>query len=240
MSKNILITNDDGINADGLLRLAKAAQKYGDIWIIAPDSERSAASHSLTIRHSIDVYPVDHPIAGISAFSCSGTPADCVRLGSISIMPKRPDIVLSGINFGYNSATDLQYSATAGAAFEAAFQGIPAIALSECANGCHETTDAFLDELLERYIDIELSYGHILNINFPGCSISDCKGILDNRTVSRGMFYRDNYKLVENLENGGMRYKIDGIYNEDCEPGTDFEAIVNGYVSVGTVSNIGV
>ncbi len=78
----ILVTNDDGIYAGGLIRLAEAALKFGEVWVVAPDSERSAASHSVTLRHPLDVYPItDFPVKGVKAFSCSGMPVDCVRVG---------------------------------------------------------------------------------------------------------------------------------------------------------------
>ena len=110
--KKILITNDDGIRADGIIRLARAAMKYGEVWVVAPEDQRSAASHSISLRDPVDVYPHDFPVAGVRAFSCSGTPADCVRVGCLSVMPEKPDAVLSGINFGYNAASDIQLSAS--------------------------------------------------------------------------------------------------------------------------------
>ena len=81
--------------------------------------------------------------------------------------------------------------------------------------------------------------GHIYNVNFPQCRLSECKGILWDRPVSEGMFFRDRYNIVEELEDGGTRYMVEGQYNEDAEPDTDFRAIVDGYVSVGIVNNIG-
>nr|MCR5730858.1 5'/3'-nucleotidase SurE [Ruminococcus sp.] len=131
--RSILITNDDGILADGIIRLAKAAKEFGEVWVVAPDGQRSAAAHSISLHSPVDVYPHDFPIDGVHAYSCSGSPGDCVRVGALSIMPHKPDIVLSGINFGFNVATDIQYSGTAGAAFEAAFQGIHAVSFSEAA-----------------------------------------------------------------------------------------------------------
>ena len=141
--KKILITNDDGINADGLIRLVKAAREFGEVWVVAPESQRSAASHSITLHKPIDVYPCElkleddcgkvhsdsvqtvkgntdtkdsmalagddgHRSCNVHAFSCSGTPADCVRVGSLNIMPERPDVVLSGINYGYNACSDIR------------------------------------------------------------------------------------------------------------------------------------
>ena len=199
--RRILITNDDGITADGLIRLAAAAQKYGEVWVVAPDAQRSAASHSITLHSHIDVYPHDFPVAGVHAFSCSGTPGDCVRVGSLNVMPQKPDAVLSGINYGYNVASDIQYSATAGGAFEAAFQGYTAISLSEQACPCHEVTDAFLDQILTELIDRRPDTGQIWNVNFPGCPLAECKGILRDRRVSRGMFYRDPYNVTAKLPN---------------------------------------
>lgn len=254
--RKILITNDDGINADGLIRLVNVALEFGEVWIVAPESQRSAASHSITLHKHIDVYPYDfesvvtkdHSLDWLKkalsdgvlhAFSCSGTPADCVRVGSLNIMPDKPDVVLSGINYGYNACSDIQYSATAGAAFEGTFQGYLSIALSEGADPCHEVTDAYLKEVLSILIEKGHVKGQIYNVNFPQCKLSECKGILWNRPVSEGMFFRDRYNKVEDLENGGIRLMVEGVYNEDAETDTDFRAIVDGYVSVGIVNNIG-
>ena len=213
----ILITNDDGIEADGIIRLAHAAKNFGEVWVVAPESQRSAASHSITLHNEIDVYHCeDFPVEGVHAFSCSGTPGDCVRVGGLSVMPERPDVVLSGINFGLNVASDIQYSATAGAAFEAAFQGYHAIALSE---GCnfHDVTDKYIREILKKLLAEPLKPGHIHNVNFPDCQLADCQGILYDRTVSRGMFYKDHYNVVEELEDGGVRYMVEGVYTPEAE-----------------------
>ncbi len=237
--RRILITNDDGIDAEGLIRLVKAAKRFGEIWVVAPLHQRSAASHSITLRQPVDIYPHDFPVPGVKAYSCSGTPADCVRVGSLGVMSDKPDVLLSGINFGYNVATDLQYSATAGAAFEASFQGYGAIALSEHLNGCHEVTDAYLDQILEEYIDVRPGFGRIINVNFPGCALSECGGILRDRWTSHDSFFHDGYAVVEELEDGGRRYMVDGIHNDKAEEGSDFRAVVDNYVSVGIVNNVG-
>ena len=142
--KKILITNDDGIQSDGLIRLATMATELGEVWVVAPDGQRSAMSHSITLRDSFDAWEVEFPVAGVHAYACSGTPADCVRIGVLNIVPGKPDHVFSGINYGYNMASDLQYSATVGAAFEAAFQKIHTIAFSEGSSEVHEVTDRYL------------------------------------------------------------------------------------------------
>ena len=235
--RKILVTNDDGIEAGGLVRLVREAMKFGEVWVVAPDGERSAVSHSITLRKPIDVYPYDFGVEGVHAFSCSGTPADCVRVGSIRVMPYKPDIVLSGINNGYNTASDLQYSATVGAALEAAFQGYPAIALSEGYGG-YEVTDQYLPDILAEWIDAKWLEGKVLNVNFPNCTIDRFQGILRDRRVSKSMLYKDGYALLETLSHGGMRYTVDGQYREIAEDGTDLRAVLDGYISIGWVENI--
>ena len=237
--RKILITNDDGIEAKGLIRLAEVAKEFGEVWVIAPAHQRSAASQSITLREPVEIKEHDFPVEGVKAFACSGTPADCVRVGSLSVMPYKPDVVLSGINYGYNVATDIQYSATCGAAFEAAFQGYIAIALSEHMNGCHEVTDAYLKDILSEYIDVRLGYGQILNVNFPGCKLSEFNGILKDRKTSHDSLFHDHYNVIEKLPDGGVRYMIEGVHNEQAEEDTDFKAVVGNYISIGVVNNVG-
>lgn len=159
--KKILITNDDGIDSDGIVRLARAAKDFGEVWVVAPDGQRSAMSHSITLRHSVEVWECDFPVPGVHAYACDGKPADCVRIGTLNIVPGKPDHVFSGINYGYNLATDLQYSATAGAAFEAAFQRIHTIAFSEDASEIHEVTDKYLKEIIADLLDRTLEINQI-------------------------------------------------------------------------------
>ena len=234
----ILITNDDGIEADGLLRLCRCAAGLGEVWIVAPALERSAASHSITLRTHIDIYPYDYPIEGVKAFSCSGTPGDCIRVGIPNVMDEKPDLILSGINRGYNVASDIQYSATCGAAFEAEFLGYRAIALSEGMNGTHEVTDAMLSEIMSEVVEYEPRDRQIINVNFPDCPLSEYKGILRDRTVSHGSIFHDVYHPVENLKDGGIRYTVEGTPGRPGEPGSDLDAVMSGYISIGYAHNI--
>ena len=236
--RRILITNDDGIQSRGLERLVRIASAYGQIWVVAPDGQRSAASHSITLHSAIDVYPYDYPVQGVRAFTCSGTPADCARIGILHLMPARPDILLSGINFGYNMASDIQYSGTVGAAFEAEHEGVPAIAFSEGTGEDHSLTDQRLPEILSALIDRKLPAGQIYNVNFPQCSPAECKGILENRSVSRGAIFRDRYREEEKLPGGGIRLRVNATYNEEAEEGTDFRALIDQYISIGVIRNI--
>ena len=239
MGKRILITNDDGIGSEGLVRLAETAKDFGEVWVVAPDRECSAASHCITIRHPVEVHPYDFSVSDVRAFSCNGTPGDCVRVGSLNVMPEKPDVVLSGINFGYNVASDIQYSATVGAAFEAEFQGYPAIALSEEACDVHEVTDRYLKEILAELIEEAYIPGQIINVNFPGCALNECKGILKDRSVSRAAYYTDHYNETRRFPDGGAELMIEGVHIPVSDHGTDYEAVLGKYVSIGRVRNIG-
>ena len=235
--RKILITNDDGINADGIIRLAQAATEFGEVWVVAPDSQRSAMSHSITLRHSVNAWKVDFPVPGVHAYACSGTPGDCVRIGSLNIVPEKPDHVFSGINYGFNAASDIQYSATAGAAFEAAFQGIHTIAFSEDACEIHEVTERYLKEIIAELLNKPLGVNQIWNVNFPGCQLAECNGILRDRKVSTDAFYVDRY-IEATVSEDKVSYMVEGIRNYSALEGTDLKAIFDNYISIGIATNI--
>lgn len=235
--KKILITNDDGINSDGIVRLARAAAKHGEVWVIAPKTQCSAMSRRVTLFDTIDVHKVDFPVEGVHAYAATGTPTDCIRFGILNIVKEKPDVVLSGINFGYNCGRDMQYSATVAAALEGASEEIHSIALSEGADGVHEVTDKYLDEMLEKLLNAPLEKGKIWNINFPECPLSEFKGVLENRFVSFNGFYIDHF-MEENLEDGGVRLTVKGIYTTESEEGSDLKACVDHCISIGTVGAI--
>lgn len=242
--RRILITNDDGIESPGLIRLVKTASALGDVFVIAPDGQRSAQSHSITLRKPIDLWPVRLPIDGVDAYACTGTPADCVRIGLAHLLKEKPDWVLSGINSGYNMGTDIQYSATVGAALEATITGVPAIAVSEAAGDNHGLTDAYLPGILADLLDRKLGAEEIINVNFPAGSQADFRGILDNRTVGRCPMYLAEYETVATREDGGARVEVRGILDvksillDDGEKESDFRALMEGYISIGKVHNI--
>ena len=235
--KKILLTNDDGIQADGIVRLAEVAKEFGDVWVVAPDSERSAMSHSLTLRRRVEVWEVDFPVSGVKAYACDGKPSDCVRIGALNIVPGKPDCVMTGINYGYNVAADLQYSATVGAALEASFQKLHAIAFSESNNGIHEVTDKYIRDIMAELIDRPLDAWQIWNVNFPGCMVSECKGIMRDAKVSKDGFYEDRYDVID-VSEGRKSYMVDGIRRWEAGEGTDLYAMINNYVSIGVVNNL--
>ncbi len=237
--RRIFITNDDGIDSDGLKRLAEAARDFGEVWVVSPEKQRSAVSHSILLREPIEVHPYDFPVEGVHAFSCSGMPADCVRVGTLNIMPGPPDVVFTGINFGYNTATDLQYSATAGAAMEGEFQGYLSIAFSEGTGGCHEVTDRYLKEIMAELAEKPYVPGQIYNVNFPDCRLSEFNGIRYDRKVSRRSFFVDRYRAIEEFPDGGVKLVVNDKHMVIPEEGTDYGAVIDRCISIGIVKNIG-
>lgn len=236
--KNILLTNDDGIQASGMLRLAKVAQKFGKVWVVAPSCQKSGASHSINLHTPIAVESYDYPLPEVTAFAVEGSPADCVRLAVCSLLPQKPDYLLSGINYGYNAGTDVQYSGTLGAAMEGIFQGVPSIALSEGTEEGYCLTDLYLESVLTDVLKQANQTDYVWNINFPGCPPKDCAGILWNRTVSKSCIFRDSYEPISQSE-GITKYMVKGTYQEKAEAGSDLAALFQNYISIGIVKNIG-
>lgn len=235
--RTIFIVNDDGICSPGIVQLARAAVRFGEVWVVAPETQRSAMSHRITCFDPITVRSHEFACGGVRAFSCSGSPADCVRVG-IKVIGRKPDAVLSGINNGYNIGADIQYSATVGAALEAAFWGIHAIAFSQDDPARHEVTDRYLDGLIEEYLDRPLSRSQIWNINFPSCTVGECAGVKRGCTVSTDDYYADDYSESV-AEDGSREYRLimgrKPVFTEGC----DLHAVCNNFVSVGVVNNLG-
>ncbi|MER2235656.1 MAG: 5'/3'-nucleotidase SurE [Candidatus Limivicinus sp.] len=234
--KRILIVNDDGIQAEGLIKLAKAAVRCGLVWVVAPERQCSAMSQRISVFDKIVIRPHIFPVPVEAAWSVNGTPADCVKAALSSLLPVRPDLVLSGVNNGYNTGFDIAYSGTIGAAMEARMQGVPAIAFSNGINGSFETADAYLPPLLEDLIHSPLPPNEIWNVNFPGIALDECQGILTERTIAPVQLYRDAFTREEH-ENGTFSLHNHGeiVLPEEAPEGSDVRAVLSGYVSVGTI-----
>jgi 5'-nucleotidase len=221
----ILVTNDDGIYSEGIRKLAHALRPLGEIIIVAPDREQSAASHALTLNRPLRLLQLEE-----NEWIVDGTPTDCVNLAVLKLMKNnRPDIVVSGINFGPNLGDDVTYSGTISAAFEGALLNIPSLALSALV-GEHFSFDRcaeFAAELTRYVLEQPRNPGIILNVNFP---VSEFRGVrvtrLGKRVYSEG--------VIERKDPRGRKYYWIGGDPPTWHPGegTDFEAVQEGYVSI--------
>ena len=174
----VLIVNDDGIDGPGIVMLEQIVRRFtDDVWVVAPDEERSGAGHSLATTIPIRVKQRDE-----RHFAVKGTPTDCALLAIYELVEgKRPDILISGINRGPNLAEDITYSGTAAAAMEGTLLGIPSIALSQYfrppAQVPWDTAEKYAPEVIEKLLRMEWSPGLFVNVNFPGCPADEVTGI---------------------------------------------------------------
>ncbi len=234
---NILVVNDDGIHSKGLHLLAKIASRIGNVWVVAPNQECSGMSHRITVYGVIDVKVENIPVDNIKAYSISGTPADCVKVGINQIMPVKPDVVFSGINNGLNIGHDILYSGTVGAAMEAILNGIPAIALSKSRDSdSYAVVEEHLEEIAKELVRRYIKKNEIWNVNFPSCPLNDYKGVLNNRLPAPNPLNKDHYEAY-GLDKGNFKINVRGIRYTEAKIGTDLHAIINNYVSIGKVEN---
>ena len=237
----ILVVNDDGIQAEGIKHLARMACKLGEVWVVAPESQCSAMSQRITIRSEMVVRKVDFEVEGVKAYSLSGTPADCVKVALLNLMPQKPDIVFSGINFGYNAGYDILYSGTVGAAYEALANKVPAIAFSMESTDNYEVVDKYIypitQELLYKNASMDkVPLNQLWNVNFPGCSLEKCKGILWDRVPANCQYYADCYEETA-IDEKAVRLMGGGIQVKDAPQGSDIKALIDNYISIGIVKN---
>ena len=232
----ILVVNDDGIDAKGIHILANVAKAFGEVWVVAPDAQCSAMSQRISVFGELVVREREIPVEGVKVYSVSGTPADCVKVALLHIMPQKPDIVFSGINFGYNAGQDILYSGTVGAAVEALSNGIPAIAFSTESNGIYDVVEEYLLPITKDLVGRSLPLDTLWNVNFPGCSVAECKGILENRIPANHQLYLDNYDKKEETKDGFV-LEVRGIATTQAEEGTDIRAVLDRYISIGTLTN---
>ena len=230
----ILVTNDDGINAPGLVTLeAIAAQLSDDVWVVAPAEEQSGAGHSLTLSKPVRVRKLTP-----RRFAVLGTPTDCVMLALGAVMKDaRPDLILSGVNRGGNLAEDVTYSGTVSAAMEGCLAGIRSIALSQCMADYSEgkedfgTAAAHGADINRKVQAIDWPTGVLININFPPVTADAIKGV---RVTEQGFRDYGNIHLVERIDPRGFPYYWHGFGREMPSPGheTDLKAMHEACISV--------
>ena len=235
---NILISNDDGINSKALITLVKALSDLGNVFVVAPDSERSANSHHFTLKGRMRIE--EKEIEGaVKAYALWGTPCDCIHAGLQYIIKEDIDLVVSGINKGWNTISDVIYSGTVAAAREGFMQGKKAIALSLDTFEDRDYTEAaqISKEMIKKFINQE-SKEYFLNVNIPDMPRSQIKGYKICDTIGR-IDYNENYHFEEEfgvnyLAIGNTTMKLDYDQNDI---NIDNVALKQGYITISPLYN---
>ena len=227
----ILITNDDGIFAPGIYALWEAMQEVGLTTVVAPDTEQSAVGHAITLSDPLRVEGI-HRTGGFEGFAVSGTPADCAKIAIRSLMDKKPDVLISGINRGANLGNNIIYSGTVSAATEGTMLGIPSVAISinsfnsDEFRGAKETAIKVVHYLINN----TLPSGTLLNVNVPYCPPEEIKGIKVTRQGNQ--YFQDDFDQRKDPR-GRTYYWMKGkIVDDDQELYYDSKAVCDGYVSI--------
>lgn len=234
---NILISNDDGISSPGIRALAKAMTELGEVFVVAPETNKSAIGHAVTMHSALRSKRIEDLGDGIHAWWVNGTPADCVKLGIENIMKEKPDLLVSGINLGENLGTDVIYSGTVSAAVEGAIFGIPSIAFSyqDYDAKDYEIAAKIAKDLCVEIMKHGIPQNHVLNVNIPRVSeASEIKGIAVTKLGVK--IYKNNFDEKKD-PSGDIYYWLAGELIEVPEDrSTDIYAIKSKYVSITPIN----
>ncbi|MFD2552673.1 5'/3'-nucleotidase SurE [Bizionia sediminis] len=229
----ILVTNDDGIAAPGVRALIEAVKDLGDIVVVAPDSPQSAMGHAITINSTLHLEQVTIDDSGRIEYSCSGTPADCVKLAVNEILDRRPDLCVSGINHGSNSSINVIYSGTMSAALEAGIEGIPAIGFSLLDynyNADFTAAKKIAKRITQEVLNNTLPNDMVLNVNIPNIKEADIKGIKICRQAKAN--WQEEFDKRQTPQGKDYYWLTGKFVNLDKGTDTDEWALANGFVSV--------
>ena len=229
----ILVTNDDGINAPGIRTLISVVKNIGDVIVVAPDSPQSGMGHAITINSTLHSSKITPKNSEIIEYSCSGTPADCVKLAINELMPRKPDLCVSGINHGSNSSINVIYSGTMSAAIEAGIEGVPAIGFSLLDyswNADFSQSKDFIRKITLNALNNGIPKGVVLNVNIPAVKKSDIKGVKICRQAKA--YWVEEFDKRKNPL-GQEYYWLTGKFvNKDQGEDTDEWALKNNYISI--------
>lgn len=228
----ILLVNDDGIHAPGLAAMKRALLSFGDVTVVAPSVEQSGVGHSITYLHPLLAHR-EYKDKEFFGWRVEGSPADCVRLGILELCPAPPDVVVSGINAGCNIGVNILYSGTVAAAIEGAFFGITSIAVSQWLETApdYDGTAAQAADIIQQLMRISSEAGALWNVNFPAAQTGWPRGVQLTRMGVR----RHSETIEKRMDPRGRPYYWTGwepIRSQHSDPGTDLEALQQGYVTV--------
>jgi 5'-nucleotidase len=227
----ILCSNDDGVRAHGLECLVRAASELGDVTVVAPDREQSAASHALTLHHPVRPVQLDE-----WRWQVDGTPTDCVMLAIEALMPERPDWVFSGINHGQNMGEVVLYSGTVAAAMEGLALGVPSVAISFAGGNMRSNAEQLerqvepLTRLLRHLTQLDVPRTTLFNINLPPVDAGEIRGVRLTRLGQR--VFSDSIKPMEDPWGRPIFWIGAGTITWSGAEDSDFRAIDEGYISV--------
>ncbi|UPQ86448.1 5'/3'-nucleotidase SurE [Ignavigranum ruoffiae] len=234
----LLISNDDGIDSLGLYLLAEVLKDIAEIIVVAPDSQRSGASHSITLDRPLRAQQVDL-MTGVTSFKVNGSPVDCLKLGIEHLSAGRPDLVISGINAGANLGQDLCYSGTLAIAREANLYQIPALALSMARSNNHQVNfgrlKPFLQQNLGKLLPDLKNFAYFLNVNLPSMEHQSIQGI---KVVPMDLSIKKfDFKVLKDPKDRDvywLRNLFQEIHSEDIQ--NDYHFVKSGYVTVSPLS----
>jgi 5'-nucleotidase len=228
---HILLSNDDGVHAPGILAMAQAMSSCGEVVVVAPEASQSAAAHGITLTAPLSVDRVQLD-GNFPAYAVDGRPADCVKLAIRELMKPPPDLIISGINDGANTGINVLYSGTVAAAAEGAFYGIPSVAVSLFHSERMDFNRAaeLARDLIRQLLTDGLSDGSLININIPSLDGGPPKGV---RVVPQSMLpWEDYFERVAGPKNREA-YWLKGDYlNLEPDADSDLHAVINGYVAI--------
>jgi 5'-nucleotidase len=237
MKKNkrplILVTNDDGITAKGIRTLIEIAVELGDVVVVAPDKPQSAMGHAITINNTLFLKEFKDHNHNHKEYTTSGTPVDCVKMASHEILDKKPDLCLSGINHGSNSAINVIYSGTMSAALEAGIEGIPAIGFSLCdydADADFEQARGHIKQIIQQVLKNGMSKGVVFNVNIPKAKKEDLKGIKICRQARA--YWVEEFDKRTNPYGKDYYWLTGKFVNDDKGEDTDEWALAHNYISI--------
>jgi 5'-nucleotidase len=230
-SKLILVCNDDGITAPGIRALISVAKEFGEVIVVAPDKPQSAMGHAITINSTLRISEVF--IDGQKEFACSGTPVDCIKLAVNKLLPRKPDLLISGINHGSNASINVIYSGTMSAAMEGALEGIPSIGFSLCDHSIDadfSVSKNVARKVISTALISEMSKGTCLNVNIPKVS----KELLNGIKICRQARANWEEEFDERKDPMGKTYYwLTGVFkNYDTGEDTDIWALEHNFVSI--------
>tara|TARA_B100001142_G_C14307125_1_gene645211 strand:+ start:454 stop:1227 length:774 start_codon:yes stop_codon:yes gene_type:complete len=230
----ILVVNDDGFFSPGIKFLISVMNQLGDVYVVAPNSNRSGLSHAMTLDKDIYIEKID---SVLNHFICSGTPVDCVKIAINKILPRLPDLCVSGVNHGSNHSINALYSGTLHGAMEGTIKGIPSISFSHLSYSYNVDLSPFnkiVNDLVVKILKNGLPFGLTLNVNFPSIPFPAVKGIRICKQAKG--YWSEEFKLTMK-DDSKEYYNISGSFEHDAKDlDTDAWALENNYISIVPIS----